>query len=469
MRLDSREIIIYNRCIAMRDSYYKSLLANVKKIGFFGLGKSNISLLRTLPLRELDITLRSEKNIDPTLLPNGIEISRILTGEHAFSEMDEELLVLSPSVRRDRPELLAARIKGTRFTSDPEMFFEAYNGGKLFAISGSDGKSTTAALTGSLLSENHKASVIGNIGKPMLESLNDSAKMYVAELSSFTLNYAQPRSYRAAVTNITPNHLNWHSSYEEYKEAKLSLLKSSDEAVISADDKELSEYSESNEVFAITSITKSFKELKNSAKCQVYVTSEGGFVKRNGDILFPVSEIRRCENHNIKNLLCAIAMADGYAEPEHILSVARTFSGLPHRCELVLTKKCVDYINSSIDTTPARTARTLESLQKKAVLILGGRGKGLAYEELIPYVSKYCSHIVITGEDSDKMYRALSKASGCTVAADFVTAVRLAAEIAKSGEAVLLSPAATSFDFFSGFEERGEKFKKTVTDMFRKK
>ena len=469
MRLDSRAIIIYNRCTAMKISKIPGSIDGIKKIGFFGLGKSNLSLLRSLPLDGCEIILRSEGEIDKASIPGGIKISRILTGEDAFFSIDEELLVLSPSVRRDRPELLSAAKNGVCFTSDPELFFESYDGGRLFAITGSDGKSTTATLIGAILSGRYKASVIGNIGKPMLESLSDNSEVYSAELSSFTLTYAHPRAHRAAVTNITPNHLNWHSSYEEYIEAKLSLLNSAENAVLSADDKILRKYNKGREVFAITSVSESFETLKKQFKCQVCITLEGGFIKRNGKVLLPICEIRRQEIYNIKNLICAIAMTDGYADSEHIRTVAREFPGLAHRAEIVMSHGDVDYINSSIDTTPSRTSRTLEALGRKVILILCGKGKGLSYSELARAVRRYASRVIITGEDAEKMRAALCEASKCEVLHDFDSAVRRAAEVARRGETVLLSPAATSFDEFGNFEERGERFKEIITDIFRQK
>lgn len=445
----------------MKNEAFSDILSGVSKIGFFGLGRSNLSLLKTLPLSGVEVVLRSEGKIPRSLIPLGIKPERIYEGNFAFSDIDEDILLLSPSVRRERAELEEARGRLVRFSSDAELFFERVGSRPVFGVSGSDGKSTTATLAHALLSEGRRASLIGNIGAPMLESLLDGSECFSAELSSFMLRYLSPKLRRGAITSITPNHLNWHESFSEYIETKLSVLSSADEGVASADGDMLS-YLPRGEYFALTSAEHSFEELKNRVKCNLYFTYDGEYIRRNGEAFLSVGDIRRREIHNIKNLMTAIALTDGFASRERILTVSREFSGLVHRAELFLTHGGVDYINSSIDTTPERTRATLTSLGRRCILILCGRGKGLSYGILAEAVAKYCSLVIITGEDSEAMLRELSGAARCEVRDDFDSAVRSAVMQAECGEAVLLSPAATSYDAFGSFEERGEKFKETV-------
>lgn len=202
-----------------------------KKIGFFGLGKSNLDLLQTLPLERCEIILRSEGKIDRGTLPRKLLLPKILDGERAFLDIREDVLFLSPSVRRDRRELSDAVARGVVFSSDAELFFENARA-PIYAVTGSDGKSTTATLAEKLLLKNRNALLVGNIGQPMFSSLSRNADCYVAELSSFMLSYITPKVRRAAITNITPNHLDWHSSFEEYKSVKLGIFREAEEKIL---------------------------------------------------------------------------------------------------------------------------------------------------------------------------------------------------------------------------------------------
>ena len=450
----------------------KNLLSQVldgkfEKIGFFGLGKSNLSLISILAPLGAEITLRSESDIDESLLPPEIKYSRILSGKNAFSDISEDILFLSPSVRRERKEFTEAALRGVLLSSDAELFFLGVGKREVFAVSGSDGKSTTSTLLAKLLEGDNKVGLIGNVGVPMLESLSSECDIFVAELSSFMLRYINPRVRRAAITNITPNHLNWHASFEEYRDTKLSLLKNAEEAVLSVDDKILREYCLCNDVFAITSAKESYAKLKNAFKSKLYITFEADYICKNGEPLISINDIRRKEEYNLKNLMCAVALADGYYSLNHLLKVAREFSGLPHRAQTVLEHNGVEYIDSSIDTSPDRANRTILSLKKQVILILGGRGKGADYKALSSAVSLYAKRVIIYGEDREKIYSALSQYAACEVCEAFEPAVTRACELAEPTDTVLLSPAATSYDAFRSFEERAEKFKEIIKNYYK--
>ena len=420
------------------------------RIGFLGLGKSNLSLISCLPLDNCAVTLRSEKKINRADIPSHIKIEKILEGVSAFCDIDEQILICSPSIRRER-------CRGEReviFTSDCELFLER-NKKPLFAVSGSDGKSTTATLAHMLLDS---SLLVGNIGVPMTESLNKECGCYVAELSSFMLQYASVKAERACITNITPNHLDWHKSFEEYRDTKLSLLGAAKECIINADDKVCGEY---KSAFGLISDKHSFAELKKR-DAEVIITLGDLGIERNGELILPYSRIARKEAHNIKNLMMAIALTDGYTDNTKINEVASSFSGLPHRCEVFLKKGGAEYINSSIDSSPARTVQTLESLGKKVVLLLGGKSKGVGYEALTASVKKYAERALIFGENREEIYEALKDAASCEIYADLASAAVRAMELESVCEAVLLSPASTSYDAFSSFEERGNCFKKII-------
>jgi UDP-N-acetylmuramoylalanine--D-glutamate ligase len=409
-----------------------------------------------LPLKKCRITLRSDGEIDRRCLPDGLNIDGIYEGDRAAEDICEDVIFFSPSVRRDRPELCRAQARGVIFSSDAELFF-AENRRPVFAVTGSDGKSTTATLINMLLCEAGMTSrLIGNIGEPMAAHLSDSVDCYVAELSSFMLTYCAPMVERACLTNLTPNHLDWHKSIEEYNKTKISMINSADWQVVSDENAELLSRG------AIVSVGSNFRELKDRYKAELYLTCEGGYICKNGRQILALDKIERRAAHDIKNLMMAIAMTEGYTDGGAIEAVASSFCGLEHRCQRIISYGGVDYINSSVDSTPARTCETLRSLGRECVLILGGRGKGLDYDSLIPEIRKYARSVLIIGENANEIFRALSEQVNCIICEDMDEAVRRGISLAKGTGMLLLSPASTSLDRYKSYARRGEDFKEKV-------
>ena len=422
-------------------------------VGFFGLGKSNSSLISTLPLDRCDVTIRSDKDICPDGLPKG---ARLYTGEHAMDDIREDILFLSPSVKRDRFK----EIQGVMLSSDYELFLSE-NKKPIFAVTGSDGKSTTARLVSLLLrARGRSVSEVGNMGEPMVARLSDECDVYVAELSSFMLDAAVPVAKMAALTSLTPNHLDWHGSYENYKKTKISLLKAAEKFVISDENADISG------AYGIVSMTRSFDELKRLYRAEVYMSCEGGYIRKNGEKLIAINDVVRSETHNIKNLMLAMAMCDGYVGKDKIRSVATSFQGLPHRCERFLSIGGIDFYDSSIDTSPARTAQTLRSLDRRCVIILGGRGKGLDYGEMKGEIEKYAHSALLVGENKDEIYSVIKDVTDCYMADDLQAAIDMGCAMAGEVGLLLLSPASASYDMFKSFEERGEIFQKLVRQRY---
>ena len=430
-----------------------SMLERGCRVGFFGLGKSSTALLSHLPLKKCKITLRSDSQIRISDIPEGLTIDKVLCGERAAGEIDEDIIFFSPSVRRDRPELLAAREGGVIFSSDAELFFER-NRTPVLAVTGSDGKSTTSTLIHLLLTAGgHRSRLIGNIGEPMIKSLDTQSDYFVCELSSFMLSYLTPQVEAACITNITPNHLDWHNSFEEYKSTKLSLLKGAHRTVLS---------DEFTTGFGIISDRLSFDELIKGRAAEVFVTLEDGYICKNKERLIRLADIRKKEGHNVKNLMMAIAMTEGMVGVEEIGEVAQSFAGLPHRCEIIFSEGGIDFIDSSIDSTPARTVQTLQSLDRPCVIILGGRGKGLDYGALVPTLKKYAEAVIITGDNADEIYNAIGGYVKAEVIEGFDEAVVYGKVLSKNAGTLLLSPASTSYDRFKNYAERGERFKEIL-------
>lgn len=421
-------------------------------VGFFGLGKSNLSLLRTLPLDNCRITVRSDSEVKC----NDPRVARILTGERAAEAMDEDILFLSPSVRRDR----FSCCHGVVLSSDYELFIQE-NKKPLFAVTGSDGKSTTARLLTLLLrAGGQSVCEVGNMGEPMVARLKDGSDMYVAELSSYMLAAATPRAKMAVLTSLTPNHLDWHGSYENYKKTKINLLKNAEKYVISYENAFI------KGAYGIVSMTRSFSEIRRLYPAEIYLTIEDGYIRKNGEKVIAISEILRREAHNIKNLMLAIAVCDGYVGKDEIRSVASSFQGLPHRCERFFSIDGIDFYDSSIDTSPARTAQTLRSLDRRCVIILGGRGKGLDYSEMRGEIGKYAHAALVMGENRNEIYSVIKDVTDCYMADDLQSAIDIGCAMTGESGLLLLSPASASYDSFRDFEERGEKFQKLVRQRY---
>ena len=434
-------------------------LKDVQKIGFLGYGISNRGAMKFLRSRtEAKFVLRSHAPIgDP---PHGVELK---VGADALEDIDEQILILSPSVRRDTPKIKAAEERGVLISSDTDAFFEM-NDRPVYAVSGSDGKSTTCELAYRLLrTKNPRVLKCGNCGSSALEALDMGAEGYAVELSSFMLEYTAPRVYRSVITNITENHIDWHGSLDAYVRAQENLTRNAERRAFWCDGGLCEQMAARQGAHTLICTEHTAREL--AAECDDAVTLEGKWICVNGTPVLEVQMIRRREPYNVKNFMSAIALCLGDYDPAALVDVARGFGGIPHRAELIGTRHGIEYIDSSIDSSPARTSQTLLSLGRKVVLILGGRGKGLSYSPLCEAVAATCSAVVLMGENADEIYSALMldgrirgripirRASGLE------EATRVASKLAIDCRTVLLSPASTSFNEFKNFEERGDFFK----------
>ncbi len=444
-------------------------LKDVKKIGLFGLGKSNIGVAEFLSENtNAEFIIRSDKKINTALLPSGIKIAAVLTGERALAMPTEQALFLSPSAKRERFSHFTS--KGCKLTSDAELFFDLAEA-PIFAVSGSDGKSTTTELAARLLKTSFpevlKSGNCGDAMTPFAELERENAA-HIVELSSFMLEYMIPKTRRAVITNISENHLDFHGSFEKYIAAKENLLKGTDEPIIWADCPISSELSKKYPPYALLSAKSGCNEL-SGIDSELKITLENGKININGLPVLPVCEIRRREEHNIKNLMSAIALTYGYFSDDAPRLISDGFEGIAHRCESIGIKDGVEYIDSSIDSTPIRCAATLTGLRRRVILILGGRGKGLSYAPLAAPVAKWAGAVIICGENAAEIESALIGDDGFAKSnipiyrvGSFDTAILTAKSLAKRGDTVLLSPASTSYDRFENFEKKSARFKELI-------
>lgn len=367
-------------------------------------------------------------------------------------ELRGDFVFRSPSVRPDTPRICRAALRGATVWGEAE-YFAALCPCPIYAVTGSDGKTTTATMLAGLLSSAGKKVYLGgNIGRSLLPFLSEITpdSLCVLELSSFQLMDFEGVFHTGIVTNLSPNHLNWHTDFKEYAAAKRRLALQSQNRVL--------EYG----LFEGLSAT------RFSLGDEGDVCVREGRVTAFGVPLFGTSEMRLSGEHNLKNLLAATAALADTVTPALLLDFARRFGGVAHRMEWVAEKRGVSFINSSIDTTPTRTAATVAAYAEKAgrtLLLLGGKGKNLPLdplEEAARRVAKSYLFGAMESALSDFMReRGLPHLCCGTMEAALLAAY---AE-AERGDRVLLSPAATAYDAYLDFEERGDTFRRLALGL----
>lgn len=439
-----------------------------KNVGFLGLGRSNLPLIRLLCKKGASVTVRDRK--EPAALGdflpelNALGVT-LVTGEGYLEGLSEhEIVYKTPAIRPDKPELLAAKERGTVITSEMELFFRLCPC-KIFAVTGSDGKTTTTTLIYEMLKkQGYTCHLGGNIGRPLIGDIEKIAPtdMAVVELSSFQLFGMKAAPDVAVITNLSENHLDWHISFDEYIDAKKNIFLNQKEnalLVLNADNAHTAAMRGSqNGRLKLFSLE---HEVDGTYLKDGKIYSGQKAVMDRADIILPGI-------HNVANYMAAISAVRDFVSDDTIVSVARSFGGVEHRIEFVCEKNRVVFYNDSIGSSPARTKATLLSFPEKVVLIAGGYDKHLNYDELGKIIADKVRYLVLIGQTADKIERAVKAAAeGLPVyrAESFADAVQNAAKAARPGERVVLSPASASFDMFRDFEERGRTFKEIVRSL----
>ncbi|MBO5505088.1 MAG: UDP-N-acetylmuramoyl-L-alanine--D-glutamate ligase [Clostridia bacterium] len=459
---------------------YKKSMEN-KRVCVIGIGVSNLPLIKLLARWGAKVTALDKRNetqlgTDYTdLACLGVSFG---LGEDYLSKIpeDTEVLFKTPGIRVDEPEILKAKENGAVITSEMELFFD-FCPCPIIAITGSDGKTTTTTLVSEFLKADGKTVYLGgNIGMPLVSELDNikADDKVVLELSSFQLHTLRKSAEISLVTNITPNHLNWHTDYKEYIDSKKNIFA----------------FQDNNGVTVLNydnDITRSFaKEAKNPVFFSILENLADGYCldgkdlvkKKNGEIVeryFSYEDIFIPGMHNVENYLAAIAATDGIVSKDVFHHVAKNFKGVPHRIEKVRELDGVIYYNDSIASSPARTIAGLKSFDKKVILIAGGEDKKIPYDEFGVELNNRIKKLVLVGRTSKVIYDGVVNAKNYNgleihkiegISKDaFREAVEYAKKIAEDGDIVLLSPASTSFDIFKNFEERGNFFKEVVNSL----
>lgn len=457
-----------------------------KNVTLLGAGVSNMPLAGYLTAHGANVTVRDKKTADE--LGETAEKLRalgaqLIGGETYLDGIGGDYIFRSPGFRPDLPALREAVAHGSILTSEMELFLEN-RPCTVIGITGSDGKSTTTTLISEILKEATKeqdAQIFlgGNIGEPMLYRIDRMCEQdtAVVELSSFQLMTVSRAPDVAIITNITPNHLNWHTDMEEYIAAKAKILDGCGRAVLNYENEITRRLAQSTNcpvtLFAHERIPDEALRPQDSA-----IYEKGGKIvfraagETNAFPILSVSDILLPGRHNVENYMAAIAAVRGVAGPDEIIRVARTFRGVHHRLELVRECGGIAYYNSSIDSSPTRTAAAVSAMgTRPLVLICGGYDKNIPFAPLAETLLTHANirAVVLTGATAPKILDALKAHPAyptrtLTIAheSDFTAAVQCAKSLAQPGDAVLLSPACASFDAFANFERRGERFAEIV-------
>ena len=374
--------------------------------------------------------------------------------------------------------------RGQKVTTEMEVFFE-YCPCKIFAITGSNGKTTTTTLISKMLeAEGNKVFLGGNIGKALMPALDEITEndIAVVELSSFqllTMGNLRNKPDVAVVTNIECTHQDHHISLDEYVDAKRNILiyqNASQRTVLNAD----CDYSIGSRVYHDMRFDvrgKLFEfSIKHPVEIGAYMDCETGdiYYCENGEktLVMNKNDIVIPGDHNIENYCTAISAVWGCVKPETIKNIAKTFGGVEHRIEFVREFKGVKYYNDSIATSPSRVISGLKAFGRKIIVIMGGSDKGNDLTEMVPYILKYCKVLVLNGTTANRIYDAVRnnprfEESGLKVIMTdkLENALMIAKEEAKEGDIVSLCPACPAFDQFKTFEYRGRKFKEMVNNF----
>ncbi|MDR7122646.1 UDP-N-acetylmuramoyl-L-alanine--D-glutamate ligase [Rheinheimera soli] len=432
-----------------------------KRVAVIGLGLSGLATVRFLLKQGVKPVL-----MDTRLKVSGLDqipadkVDGIYLGEldaNRLAHMD--VLVVSPGLDPKHPAIRFALAQGALLIGDVELF-ALQNHKPVLAITGANGKSTVTSLTAHMLQcSGLHAVAAGNIGLPILDALQSDADVFVLELSSFQLDTTfSLRSKAACILNVTEDHMDRYGTMAAYAASKQRVYQGTQLAIYNKTD-ELTTPKAAVPALAI--------DLAGADYGVVQLQGES-WLQVAGLPLMPVRDMTIVGLHNQFNALvsCALALAAG-ASREGLVQALKTFSSLPHRCQLVADHKAVRWVNDSKATNVGATLAAIAGLRAevtgKLILIAGGDGKGADFTELGAVLNTDVDHLITLGQDGHAI--AALKAGSFEVR-DLMAAVKTAAQLATAGDLVLLSPACASLDMFKNYEDRGQQFTAAVQKVW---
>ena len=443
-----------------------------KRVAVCGLGRTHIPVVHQFlehGARVLACDKRDRASVGAVadeLEKAGAELK---LGEGYLDDLAVDLILRSPGMKPTLPPFIEARKRGVRVTTEIELFIELCPA-PVYGVTGSDGKTTTTSVIAGLLQAAGKTVHLGgNIGWPLLPRIeqvrpDDAA---VVELSSFMLMQMEHSPQVGVVTNVAPNHLDWHTDMAEYIGAKKNIVRfqqPGNRAVLNADNDVTAGFAGdlAGDVFLFSRL--------HPVGQGTYLGEDGILYGRVGDQsvpILPAREIRLPGDHMVENFLAAFAATWGTVTPAVMGAFARGFGGVPHRCELVRELDGVRWVNDSIGTSPTRTIAGLRAFGHGVILIAGGYDKHIPYEPLGPVAAETVSAAILMGDTAPAIQSAIRACSELPIVRvkNMEEAVLTARRLAEPGEVVFLSPASASFDMYKDFEERGNHFKRLVMEL----
>lgn len=447
-----------------------------KRIAICGIGISNTPLALRF-LEEGAIVFACDRRSREAIgeLADRLENAgaELRLGDDYLKDLEVDVIFRTPGMSFNMPELKKARRDGIAVTSEMEVFFDLCPA-TIFAVTGSDGKTTTTTLIAKILeADGKKVFLGGNIGRPLLPQLDEIGPddFVVAELSSFQLISMRKSPDVAVVTNVAPNHLDVHKDMQEYVDSKRNVLlhqNAFSRTVLNYDNE----------------ITHSFKgdvrgqymgfSMKGAVKNGAYMDDDGYLYMAYRDMKVPImnkKDISVLGEHNIENYLAAISAVWGYVKVDSIRKVAKEFMGVEHRIEFVRELDGVKYYNDSIATSPTRTIAGLKSFENPIILLAGGYDKHIPFEPMVPFIIDKVKAVILQGPTAQKIEDAIKadkkyNGSPLIIKADNMEdAVNKAKEVSQKGDVVTLSPACASFDAYPNFALRGDHYKKIVNNL----
>ena len=443
-----------------------------RNVVVLGLGMTGLSAARWAARCGARVTVADTRLDPPRAAQLRAELPQVpvKTGPITDATLTEaQLIIISPGLSKELAPIRAAVARGVELVGDIELFARSLPPAqKVLAITGSNGKTTVTTLTSELLrAAGLVVTSVGNIGEPVLDVLATHERgarwpdAFVIELSSFQLETtASLEPIAASVLNITENHLDRYAGIAEYASAKARIFAGGGEQILNRDDPRVLAMRLRGRV--VQTFGAGVPEGENDWGL---VDRQGAlWLARGGALLLPASALKLVGRHNALNALAALALASTLAKIDaKVLAALTAFQGLAHRMERVADIGGVLFVNDSKGTTVAATLAALDGIDRPAVLIAGGEGKGQDFTPLKAGVEAHCRAVVLLGRDAPAIAAALS---GVTPAIEFAPALEVAVARAiaraRGGDAVLLSPACASLDMFRDYADRGDRFKAAV-------
>ena len=431
-----------------------------------GLGATGMSVARYLQRSDIDAMFFDSRDEPPGLeeLDEIFPEAEVLLGGSKLPKIVQRIIA-SPGVADSHPLLVKARKKNIEVISDIELFARDAIA-PFVAVTGSNGKSTVTTLLYHMCrADGREVLAGGNLGEPALDLLDQNKPdVYVLELSSFQLQRTQKLPAQIAVLlNVSPDHLDWHTDEEEYRQSKYRVYRDARAAVCNRADEETAKYTKHcDRVISFGS------DAPADGHYGLRTDGEETYLTCGETLLLSTNDLGMYGIHNQLNALAALAVGDLLGlDMAAMLQVLVEFPGLPHRMQFVARIAAVDYINDSKATNVAAAVASIESVEKMLVLVAGGDGKGGEFGDLSAAVEDKLRGAVLIGKDAEKIAHALDTVMPVHFADTMGAAVSMAAKCAESDDTVLLAPACASLDQYSNYMERGDSFCDAVEALKR--